>query len=82
MDKKTAADKYREIANKLAYKLVDIQDLEDSASFIAEQMQDNGDPKFALHDAIRYIGIALAHSLCYANEYQEEYENEKKEIKS
>lgn len=67
-----AACKYSEEAGKLAKAIGDIKDICNCLEYLSERTGDNGDPRWELEDALKDLGIALASTVEYANEYASE----------
>jgi len=72
MTLKEAANRYRDIAEKLSRIVTDVHQLQTKAEFLRQAMDDNGDPAFEMSEAIEKLGIAMASSLNYAMEYEQD----------
>ena len=66
------ADRYNELAVKLAIIIGQIQDIQTTCKFLSEGTKDNADPYYDLQPVLEHAGVALATMVVYADEYKEE----------
>lgn len=72
MTMKEAAKRWDKLSKDLAQAVGKIADIHESATFMAEQCKDNGDPEICLDEALSRLAKALAVTVNYAAEYAEE----------
>ena len=66
------AKRYDEIAKDLAKAVNEIVEVRDTAAFLTEATQDNGDTKYKLDEALTKLAEALAITIEYGKEYAED----------
>ncbi len=64
--------RYDEIAKDLAKAVNEIVEVRETAAFLTEATQDNGDPKYKLDEALTKLAGALAITIEYGKEYAED----------
>jgi hypothetical protein len=72
MSNQKIADRYNELAVKLAVIIGQIQDIQTTCKFLNEETDDNGDPYYDLQPVLEHAGVALAAMVVYADEYSKD----------
>lgn len=81
MTNKEVAKRLREEADKLAKAIAQVIDIKETLEFLSSEMKDNGDPGFALSEAMAPLAKGLTSTMEYAMEYEEEaLKDYKKEV--
>ena len=75
MTNEKAAKEYGKLAIELADAINDISDARDKARFLNEQCRDNGDPAYKLDEALSYLASALAMTVSYSRDYENDAKN-------
>lgn len=72
VDSKYVAKQYLEYSVKIAEHMTKLNEINQHVKYLHECTNDNGDVGLELDEAILKLGIALADSITYSHEYQQE----------
>ena len=80
LDSKEIAKRYDEESSVISNCIDKLHEVEQSFEFLTEKTQDNGDPLFQIKDAIRELGLTLAFTINYRDEYLKEANGNEEEV--
>lgn len=56
--------------------IVDLEILKDRFGYIADERNEEADPKYSAENALIHLGTTLANIIIYLDEYKKEYQKE------